>query len=96
MKRVIWSVRARRDLIELNAWYGQISPDLPLTFTLRIEATVEALIDFPMIGPNVPDSRTRKWRAKRTPYVILYRPTKDGVRIVALRHERSDWKTQRH
>ena len=94
MKRVVWSRTARRELENLNEWYVQFSPDLPLTLTLRVEAALSHLLDFPFLGPNIPDSTKRKWLVRRTPYLVFYRPTRDGVRILSVRHSRSNWATE--
>ena len=91
MKRIVWSKTARNDLEELNDWFRQFSPDLPLTLTERIEAALPMLLDFPQLGSMVADSSVRKWPARRTPYLIFYRPTPDGIRILKVRHVRSGW-----
>lgn len=91
MKRIIWSGDARRELEQLNDWYAQFSVDLPLTLTLRIEAALIKLLDFPLLGASLPDSTRRKWVVRGTPYLVLYRPTPDGIRILSVRHVRSNW-----
>ena len=91
MRRIVWSSRARRDLYEANDWYEQASPELPLLLTERVEAGLLKLLEFPNIGSPVPDSSARKWRVRHTPYLIFYRSTADGVRILKVRHVRSNW-----
>ena len=94
MKRLVWSRSARRQLEQLNDWYAELNPDLPLEFTIRIETALTRLLDLPHIGSPVPDSTSRKWRVRRTPYLIFYRATREGISILKVRHTRSDWKVR--
>ena len=91
MRRIVWTRTAGRQLEELNRWYGEISPDLPMTLTERVETGIMKLLDFPLLGPAVPDSIYRKWRVRRTAYLVFYRPTADGILILKIRHDRSNW-----
>lgn len=92
MRRIVWSADARRDLRDITLYYGQFAPDLPVRLIDRIDAAALRLIDFPRLGPELPDSDVRAWLARGTPYVLLYRQTREGIRILQVRHGRSDWK----
>jgi plasmid stabilization system protein ParE len=92
LRRLIWSATAQQDLRAINRFYGELDPDLPLRFVERVELAASKLIDHPQLGPALPDSDKRVWRARGTPFLLLYRPTRDGVRILAVRDARSDWK----
>lgn len=89
MKRAIWSRLARQDL------YGIAFDELGMSvdaLIVRIETAPLILLDFPELGEKVgPDGR-RKWRVKRTPFILLYRKAGDDVEISRVIHSASDWK----
>jgi toxin ParE1/3/4 len=92
LTRPDWSSRAKRELDALLTYYDQITPDLAITLLDRIEAATGRLMEQPKLGPELPDSHVRKWSVGRTPFVILYRPTRTGVRILQIRDARSNWR----
>ncbi|HEX8485220.1 type II toxin-antitoxin system RelE/ParE family toxin [Sphingomonas sp.] len=92
MIRLVWSKDAQSDLRALTLFYAQIMPDLPERLIARIEEAAAKLIDFPRLGPELPDSDVRSWAAKGTPFLLLYRVTPDSVRILKVRDARTDWK----
>ena len=92
MKRIVWSRTARRELEALNDWLAEQDADLPLILTMRVEVELSRLLDHPQVGTVVPDSSSRQWRMRRTPYLIFFRPTREGIRILKVRHAKFDWK----
>lgn len=92
MKQLIWNATAQRDLRDIIRYYAQFAPDLPLVLIDRVELAAAKLVDFPKLGPTVPDSEIRVWRAKGTPFLLFYRPTREAVRILKVRHAQTDWK----
>ena len=94
MKRLLWSRTARRELDEINGWFEQSGPDVPLLMTHRVDAALTRLLDFPLIGSPVPDSGSRKLAVRKTPYLVFYRPTRDGIRVLNVRHARSNWQAE--
>ena len=91
MRTVGWGRTAKRELIGLCDWYGQLDPDLPATLTERVDEALAKLLDFPDIGSPVPDSNKRKWQPRRTPFVLFYRVQAGEIRVLKVRHVRSDW-----
>jgi toxin ParE1/3/4 len=50
---------ANEDLLEAQAWYDDIRPELGERFALTVEATVEAIAENPLQFPVVYRSRRR-------------------------------------
>lgn len=94
MKRVVWSKTARRELEQINGWFEQFGPDVPLIMTLRVEEALNKLLDFPRIGSPMPDGDFRKFVVRKTPYLIFYKPIRNGVRVLKVRHARSNWRAE--
>ena len=92
MSRIVWSADAQRDLRAITIYYRQIAPDLSDRLIDRVEEAATKLIDFPGLGAKLPDSDTRIWSAKATPYLLFYREIRGGIRILQVRDARSDWK----
>lgn len=92
MRRLVWSVTAQRDLRAIVVYQVQFSPELPRRLVEQIERAATKLLDFPQLGPALPDAKVRVWRAKGTPFLLFYRPARDNVRILKVRDARTDWK----
>ena len=56
---VVWMPEANEDLLEAQAWYDDIRPELGERFALTVEATVEAIAENPLQFPVVYRSRRR-------------------------------------
>lgn len=93
MKRLIWSHAARRDLYRIAAEYGAIDPDLPFTLLGRIEEAPLVLLEYPRLGSPTHRPGVRKWRARKTPFLLFYAVSRSGVEIRHVRHAASDWRT---
>ena len=90
MRRLIWSSRARQDLIDIASYYDEIDPALADKIIDRIEGAPLPLLHAPFIGSLAPDG-ARKWRARRTPVLLRYDVGEETIEIVAVRHVRSGW-----
>jgi plasmid stabilization system protein ParE len=91
LTRIVWSRQAQRELEELLTYYAQFGPDLPDRLIERVAHATATLLHHPRLGPVVPDSTARRWPASGTPFLLFYRPTRDGIRVLKIRHARSDW-----
>lgn len=94
MSRAIWSSLAQRDLSELNQYYRDIDPRLSQRLIFAAVAAGRLLAENPQLGTLVPEKAVRKWRVRKTPYLIFYRPEAAGVRIMRLLHAARDWQQQ--
>ena len=92
MSQLVWGRRAQDDLRALTRYYEQIDAELPLVLIARIERAAASLIEFPQLGAAVPDSSARVWLVRGTPFLIFYRPVREGIRILKVAHASTDWK----
>lgn len=92
MRAVRWSLLAQADLAGIDDYYHGLSAG----FASRVGAqAIEAacfLARHPEAGQAVPGSPYRKWRVRKTPYILFYRPDGTTLRVVRLIHASRDWK----
>ena len=92
MKVVRWSLLAQADLAGIDDYYHRLS----VGFASRVgtEAIDAALFlaDHPEAGQAVPGSPYRKWRVRKTPYILFYRFDGTTLRVVRLIHASRNWK----
>jgi plasmid stabilization system protein ParE len=90
LKRLIWSQRARRELFDIAECYLQHDAVLAMEMLARSEKGSRELLEFPYLGA-LTTGGARKWRACRTPFVLLDDVRADAIEVVSVRHARSDW-----
>lgn len=83
-----WSERASRDLEQIEDYVALRSPDNAEGLVDRILDRVEALRDFPELGPAVPKrARDGLRELVESPYRIIYRVLIDRtVQVVTIHH----------
>ena len=91
MSVISWAESATADLQAIRSYYNQLGPDLAATIVDRILDAAETMAAHPSIGAPTRLSRVSKWRAKRTPYLVLYKCKRSGIEVVRIRHDRTDW-----
>ena len=85
MKRILYSRRARQDLVEIFVWIAREDSQAAERVLSRIEAAIEGLADF---------QTGRRGRLKNTfdkvvagqPYIATYRIDRATITIVTIRH----------
>jgi toxin ParE1/3/4 len=92
MALIKWSGPARRDFSRIDAHYFEIDPAIANRMGGDVIRAAQFLLDNPMAGPVVEQTRMRKWIVRKTPYILLYRPDAGGIRIVRIRHMAEDRK----
>ena len=93
MARLRWSAPARSDLARIEDFYASLDPGFAVH---AIDAALEAaefLLDRPRAGPTFTDGALRKWRVPETPLLLIYRIEPDGILVVRVQHNRSDWQS---
>lgn len=90
MKRLLWGGSARVDLYRIARLLGAIVPDLPLMLLDRIQAAPLVLLENPGLGAPFGDRGWRKWRVKRTPFVLLCKVVGSDLQIRRVVDSRSD------
>lgn len=89
--RVTWSLRAQDDF---NIIYRQALEDdarYALNLVSALEKAMARLSEFQQIGTPVGSADHRKWRLGRTPFLMIYRTSQQGLHILRVHHERQDW-----
>ena len=81
MSRCAFTLEARSDLQQIHDYIAQGSPTNALRFVDRLE-------DHPRMGIARPEfgQDHRSFYVPGTRYVIIYRPTSNGVEIIHVRH----------
>ncbi len=95
MNQLKWTRRASADLRNILRYYNDVDFALGETLFGRIVAASRPLIDQPGLGSVVGHHGTRKWRVKRTPFVLLYRISKNRtVEILRVHHAAQNWRPE--
>lgn len=88
---VKWSALAQADFrvfyesaLEQDATYA-------LNISEALEEATNRLLAFPRLGTPVGLAGHRKWRLKKTPFLMIYAIEVDGLYILRVYHERQDW-----
>lgn len=87
-----WARHARQDLLDIADHHDSLSAGLAETMLERIETAPLLLLDHPFAGPPVPETELRKWRARGTPFILLYRVRRDFVEVARVVHSATDWR----
>jgi len=93
MMRVQWTDRATCDLRELELY-------LKSTGMIDVQAVVDRivlatywLLEHPGGGPRTGRAPRRKWTPPGQRHaVIIYKPVRDGIAVLRIRHARSNWR----
>ena len=91
MRILIWSLPARRDILDIVAYYSRVSPQLADELVDRIETAPLVLCDYPDLGTPTVGRDVRKWLVPKTPSILFYHAGKDRVAIRRVRHGATDW-----
>ena len=91
MRILIWSLPARRDLLDIVAYYSRVSPQLADELVDRIESAPLVLCDYPDLGTPTVGRDVRKWLVPKTPFILFYHADRNRVAIRRVRHGASDW-----
>jgi plasmid stabilization system protein ParE len=91
--RATFNALAERELNDAAAYYERAQAGLGAEFILEIERLVAQATELPQAGFTI-GREVRRRLCPRFPYAILYRPTVDELRILAvmnLRRRPSYW-----
>ena len=92
MSRVVWAQGAIDDLEGIRGYYSDITPVAGQAIIDRIVLSTDWLREFPSAGSPMGYRKWRKWRPRKTPYVIVYQPTREGISVVRVWHAQQDWR----
>ena len=89
--KVIWGLRARRDLAELNAYLSEDSAEAAEGVARRILKAAESLGKMPRMGRIGRVKATRERVVRKTPYILAYRIASGRIRILRVFHGARRW-----
>ena len=87
---------AQAELVEAVAYYNSQRPGLGSQFAEEVKRTIERILQFPEAWRLI-SARTRRCRANKFPYGIIYQMRGNVVLIVAVMHlhrEPQTWKSR--
>ena len=92
MSRCYFTPTAREDLQQIHDYIARDNPASALRFVERLEEQCTRLADYPLIGVVRPEfgHSHRAFVIPATRYLIVYRPTDDGVEVIHVRHGSQD------
>ena len=92
MGRYVFTREAVADIRQIHEYIARNSPRNANRFVDRLEEQCEALADHPYLGVARPEfgSNHRSFVVPGTRYIIIYRPARDGVEIIHIRHGSQD------
>ena len=86
-KRLEWSRRAEHDLGAIHDYIAADNPKAAGSVVRFLLASVERLIEFPVLGHGGLEAGTREMVVTRYPYTIVYRLTSTKIRILTVLHQ---------
>jgi toxin ParE1/3/4 len=88
---LVWSARAKRDVREIGTYIAQNNRAAAVAMVKRIVATAENLNEYPLMGQVGRVDDTRELIISSAPYIVVYRTTTRGIRIIAVMHTSREW-----
>jgi len=92
--KVVWTRPALRHLGEAREYIEIDNPAAAADQIQRVEKSVRKLAIFPMMGRTGMRAGTREFPIPGTPYIVVYRLTKDKLQILAMLHGARNWKSE--
>lgn len=92
--KVYWTRLAARQLELAYEYIDRDSADAAERQIDRIEAAVQRISAFPMMGRNGLRAGTREFAVPRTPYIVVYRVREERIEILAVLHGAQNWRVE--
>ncbi len=88
---VVWTPRARQQLLAISAYIAQQNPTAARQTIDRIRDAVARLAEYPALGRVGRIAGTRELVIGGTPYIVAYRMREGSLRILAVIHSSQRW-----
>ena len=85
MNEVIWTKRARDNLLAIRLYVGQFNPAAARILADKLIEKSNALANFPYRGRTVPKTNLRELLTV-PPYIVRYRIERETIVILRIRH----------
>ena len=89
--KIDWTVPALQHIREAREYIEIDNPTAATRQIDRIEAAVNLLRAFPMMGRAGRRAGTRELPVPGTPYILVYRVKQESVQMLAVLHGSRDW-----
>lgn len=86
MKRAEFIAEAREEFLAEVSFYEATQKGLGAKFSAAIEKTTALAVAFPDVGTSAAEG-TRRLVVKGFPFVIIYKPTGNGIIVFAVAHQ---------
>jgi toxin ParE1/3/4 len=90
--KAYWTRTATRQLELAQEYINRDSPGAAERQIDRIEAAIQRICVFPMMGRNGLRAGTREFAVPRTPYIVVYRVRDERIEILAVLHGARNWR----
>ncbi len=91
--KIRWMPLAEQDLDAAYEYVRQDNPQAASRLVSRIFKGVEMLSRYPFAGHPGRVPATRELSIARTPFIVVYQPTQDEIKILAVIHGARRWPT---
>ena len=88
MSRLAWDARALDDLEAIADYIAQDNPRAAARVIAYIRDAAVRLQSLPQLGPQTAEPGVREFVLTRYPYILVYEPTDEELRILAVFHHR--------
>ena len=93
MRRVRWAQAAVSDLDDIQAYLSEAYTSDYAQFVIeRLVLATDWLLEHPNAGAPLEHPPWRKWKPRRTRYILIYEPIPDGIDVARIRHDQNDWR----
>lgn len=86
-RQVFFHAMAEQELHDAASYYNALRPGLGQAFLDEAERTVTQIVEYPEAAPLV-NRTVRKKLVRRFPYSIMYSIRTEGVRSLAIAHQK--------
>ena len=92
MRTIIRAASARRDLMDIAAFHGDLDPGLPARLPTIVARASAPLRDHPGIGARTQRRGARTWRIGAAPFLLFQSVSEERIEIKRVRHAAENWR----
>ena len=89
--KIRWMPLAEQDLEAAYAYVSEDNAKAAARLVARVFEAVEMLVRYPSAGHPGRVTATRELSIPRTPYIVVYRQSRDEIQILSLIHGARRW-----
>lgn len=88
---VRWSSLAQADFRAFYERALEKGASYAVNITEALKAAITRLPAFPQLGTSIGSAGHRKWRLRKTPFLMIYTTDTESLHTLRAYHERQDW-----